>query len=423
MKLVIRSKELPINTLKAYVEENNLQRRTAHSKPLEDSDISFPQLTDEQLRSLTCGVYQLKLSPSYIQEYMEGDSQICFHKDAPDLLRIRIQSRHVSSKKYFVWIKYSESEVNSWYCLCHAGARIVVVCVNGTVIIWYLSSARNADTTSYGVKDWSTVQVTPRENLVSKAAFGILRDSFVRQRSQSTKEKYKVQNILVDIIWTYRSDAEVKLDDGFNTIKEYRVGRMGQCHLKFSKAAMGHWYYENHLPIVQNGNVQKGARVVRGPEWDINDNVDGGHGYVGTVTNIKNSTNNNVTVQWDNGETATYSCSSKNKTLRLFDNGPSGVKHKNNFCDRCPTDRSIRGIRWKCKHCAEFDLCNECYMSAKDDHSNHPFDRIIAPDLKDNDDDNMFIRSDSTNIRKLSYGIFKSAEVVAIDNDDGNLCY
>ncbi|CAC5378408.1 unnamed protein product [Mytilus coruscus] len=152
----MKQKSREINTLKAYVEENNLQGGTVQWKPIQDSDIPFPQLTDEQLRSLTCGVYQLKLSSSYIQEYMEGDSQICFHKDAPDLLRIRIQSRHVSSKKYFVWIEYSESDVNSWYCTCRAGARVVGVCAHVTAIIWYLSSARNAGTTSYGVKDWST---------------------------------------------------------------------------------------------------------------------------------------------------------------------------------------------------------------------------------------------------------------------------
>ncbi|CAG2203167.1 unnamed protein product [Mytilus edulis] len=143
----------PIPPFRKMVVLNNLQRGTVQWKPIQDSDIPFPQLTDEQLRSLTCGVYQLKLSPSYIQEYMEGDSQICFHKDAPDLLRIRIQSRHVSSKKYFVWIKYSESEVNSWYCTCRAGARVVGVCAHITSIIWYLSSARNAGTTLYGELD------------------------------------------------------------------------------------------------------------------------------------------------------------------------------------------------------------------------------------------------------------------------------
>jgi hypothetical protein len=31
------------------------------------------------LRNITCGVYQLKLSPSYIQEYLDGESQILIH--------------------------------------------------------------------------------------------------------------------------------------------------------------------------------------------------------------------------------------------------------------------------------------------------------------------------------------------------------
>ncbi|VDH88958.1 Hypothetical predicted protein [Mytilus galloprovincialis] len=108
----MKQKSTEIITLKAYVEENNLHRGMKQWKLIQDSDIPFPQLTDEQLRSLTFGVYQLKLSQSYTQEYMEGDSQNCFHKDVLELLRIRIQSRHVSSKKYFVWIIYSEFEVN-----------------------------------------------------------------------------------------------------------------------------------------------------------------------------------------------------------------------------------------------------------------------------------------------------------------------
>lgn len=35
-----------------YLEEHSLQRRTVQWKPLEDSDIPFSQLTDEQLTSL-----------------------------------------------------------------------------------------------------------------------------------------------------------------------------------------------------------------------------------------------------------------------------------------------------------------------------------------------------------------------------------
>ena len=85
-----------INALKTYVVENKLERRSAQWVPIADSEVSFPQLMGEQLRSITFGVYQLKLS-SHIQEYMYGESRICVHKDDNNLIRVRIQSRHVSS--------------------------------------------------------------------------------------------------------------------------------------------------------------------------------------------------------------------------------------------------------------------------------------------------------------------------------------
>jgi len=87
-----------INALKTYVVENKLERRSAQWIPIDDSEVSFPQLMDEQLRSITFGVYQLKLSSSCIQEYMDDESRICVHKDDNNLIRVRIQSRHVSSK-------------------------------------------------------------------------------------------------------------------------------------------------------------------------------------------------------------------------------------------------------------------------------------------------------------------------------------
>ena len=44
---------------------------------LEDVDLDdFPRLDDEQLRHLTCGTYQLKLSSSYIQEHIDEESDI-----------------------------------------------------------------------------------------------------------------------------------------------------------------------------------------------------------------------------------------------------------------------------------------------------------------------------------------------------------
>ena len=57
-------------------------------------------------------------------------------------------------QKIFVMIKYSETEVLSWYCICRPSARVVGVCAHIAAIIWYLSGAR--DRTAFGVPDWST---------------------------------------------------------------------------------------------------------------------------------------------------------------------------------------------------------------------------------------------------------------------------
>lgn len=144
------------NTLKEYVEQNNLHRKTAPWKAASEINLNnFPTLDDEQLRNLTIGTYQLKLSTSYIQEHIENDSVIQFHEDDEQLLRIRIQSRHISSKKYTLWIKYNDVCVESWYCLCRCGARVVGMCSHVSAILWYLGKAKEMDSKSIGVRDWS----------------------------------------------------------------------------------------------------------------------------------------------------------------------------------------------------------------------------------------------------------------------------
>ncbi|XP_052082909.1 uncharacterized protein LOC127720374 [Mytilus californianus] len=219
----------------------------------------------------------------------------------------------------------------------------------------------------------------------------------------------------------------------------YCVGRNGQCDLKFIDAAKGPVYYEDHLPIVTFENVQKGARVVRGPTWIVNNDDDGGHGYVGTVTNvgdiqthgsissrertlehitesqiiksdvIRNTSKHVVTVQWDNGKTEEYKL--PNEYLRILDNGPSGVEHVHYLCDCCPTrDNCIRGIRWKCLSCKDFDLCNMCYMSDEHDLS-HKFQRIVVPNVRE---DMEMSRKSSRSCLRQSFGIFGDAKVVEV---------
>lgn len=62
-----------------------------------------------------------------------------------------------------------------------------------------------------------------------------------------------------------------------------------------------------------------GLRVVRGPDWEWEDQ-DGGEGFVGTVVELEEG---GVIVQWDVGQRFRYRCGRDNKfDLRVFDSGP-----------------------------------------------------------------------------------------------------
>lgn len=151
-KMLYLSKQ--VNNLQRSVEDNGLNRRPTQWQPVPECGIeNFPTLDEEQLRNLTCGTYQLKLSRSYIQEHIDGDCDIWFHKDNDRLLRVKIQSRHTSSKQYLVCIEFSDCSVDAWYCTCRAGARVVGMCSHIAAIIWYLSKGRH-EGGKYGVRDW-----------------------------------------------------------------------------------------------------------------------------------------------------------------------------------------------------------------------------------------------------------------------------
>jgi hypothetical protein len=144
------------NDLKIAIEDMGLNRKVKVWKTVNECDISnFPRLSDEQLSNLTFGVYQLRMSSSYIQEHLEGNCDIHVHVDEPGLLSVKMQSRHISSKKYIMWIRFNDSAIDAWYCQCRAGARVVGMCSHIAAIVWFLSSARYQGKETYGVRDWS----------------------------------------------------------------------------------------------------------------------------------------------------------------------------------------------------------------------------------------------------------------------------
>jgi len=63
--------------------------------------------------------------------------------------------------------------------------------------------------------------------------------------------------------------------------------------------------------------------------------------------------------------------------IEILLNVITGVFHKYIICDTCAM-KGVRGIRWKCALCDDFDLCHDCYMSNKHNLS-HPFIRCDTP--------------------------------------------
>jgi len=59
--------------------------------------------------------------------------------------------------------------------------------------------------------------------------------------------------------------------------------------------------------------------------------------------------------------------------LLNYDIVVSGVYHGGVRCDVCSA-YPLRGLRWKCTVCYDYDLCHDCYMTDQHELS-HPFFR------------------------------------------------
>jgi len=148
------------NVLQERVISERLDRRTGVWVKMDATEAipQFPKMSEEDIRNITFGVYQLKLAHSYTQEHLseDGDYIIMVNGYVSNLVRVQIQSRHTSSKKYMLWIEYDEAYVTSWYCKCHAGARVLGTCAHVSSVIWFLGFARHQASIS-GVRNWAEV--------------------------------------------------------------------------------------------------------------------------------------------------------------------------------------------------------------------------------------------------------------------------
>ena len=152
LKMLALAKK-PNNLETRIVNENLNQKKTIWSKlDSADTALDFPILSENDIRNLTLGIYQLKQAKSYTYEHINesGDYSVSVSNIIPGLLRAQLQSRHVSSKKYFVYVQYDNclngcNKIKAWYCQCRTGARTVGMCAHIASLIWYLGYARHTE--------------------------------------------------------------------------------------------------------------------------------------------------------------------------------------------------------------------------------------------------------------------------------------
>ena len=76
----------------------------------------------------------------------DGLYRISIFKEDPGLIRARIQTRHVSAKKYILLISFNEHAtppINDWYCQCKVGSRTVGCCAHVAAVLRYLGYQRH----------------------------------------------------------------------------------------------------------------------------------------------------------------------------------------------------------------------------------------------------------------------------------------
>ncbi|XP_062582733.1 uncharacterized protein LOC134244482 [Saccostrea cucullata] len=97
------------NLLQKEIESHGLDKKSHRWVKLDEATTDlddFPRFTEDEVRELTLGVYQVKLAKHYSQEHtnLDGTYEIWIDKQLPGLLVAKLQNRHISSSKYKCWI-------------------------------------------------------------------------------------------------------------------------------------------------------------------------------------------------------------------------------------------------------------------------------------------------------------------------------
>lgn len=114
-----------------------------------DSIADSPDLSEEQLKIIFTGSYQLKQAVSYLAEMLDEEDTMYleYHRDHSSILNLEVQSRHSNANKNRCYIDYVPDSrdiegIRGHYCECKSGARTVGCCSHIATVLYFLSNAR-----------------------------------------------------------------------------------------------------------------------------------------------------------------------------------------------------------------------------------------------------------------------------------------
>lgn len=154
------------NIVQARVKIHNFERRNGGWVRLNQNHVpDFPRLDMDCLKDITIGIYQINLSPSYIQDKLQREGTETFEFDErfdePRLIRVRLYSRFRNATKYQLFIAYrneddlgegteeEEGAILGYYCTCKSGSRTLGSCAHIASVLWFLRHARHQPRISY----------------------------------------------------------------------------------------------------------------------------------------------------------------------------------------------------------------------------------------------------------------------------------
>ena len=85
------------NELNIYLEQNNLITKRSNYNPIESTDLTdFPELSLDDIKEITMGVYQMKQARCYTNEHLTEDGlyELLLFIEAIGIIKVKIQSLH-----------------------------------------------------------------------------------------------------------------------------------------------------------------------------------------------------------------------------------------------------------------------------------------------------------------------------------------